>query len=255
MKNETVKGINLERQSHKLDLCRSINHKCYLSNNNKNIKPANINYYVTKEISFDKIRFEEGKMIENSETILLNPTSSNFAYIDYIIFDPKLNLVIFKQLTLLKISDHMKVKDMENIPSEFKKKAQLYKLLVKKGRVWSNENILIEPKNIIEPDKTRTLAEGILEMIFGEKGFKSDIINEEIIFKNPKGEIMNNIFILYGSAKTKSENENSIKKLNIKNIKYFNIEEMVDMGFIFDEKKKYKCPIKRKKSFLNIKKK
>ncbi len=43
---------------------------------------------------------------------------------------------------------------------------------------------------------------------------------------------MKNIFILYGSGKTKTENE-SIKKIGIKNLRYYTKEEMENIGIIF----------------------
>jgi len=170
-------------------------------------------------------------MIEKNETILIEPNRENFPHIDYIIFDPLTNLVIFKQITMQTIEEHIKEK-LDNIPENYKYFPELYKFLIKKSYKWKIENeneVLYQPKKEdIIPDKS--LAEGLLEMIFGEKGFKSEIINNEINFKNPKGEIMNNVFILYGSGKSKGENKNIPK---IKNLRYYTKEEMESIGIIF----------------------
>ena len=133
------------------------------------------------------------------------------------------------------IEEHIKDKLDKNIPEDYKTIPELYKFLIKKSYKWKIENeneVLYQPKKEdIIPDIS--LAEGLLEMIFGEKGFKSEIINNEIVFKNPKGEIMNNIIILYGTGKTKLENDKSIKNIEIKNLRYYTKEEMENIGIIF----------------------
>lgn len=234
----------------KTELSSTISHTFHYTTRRVGVRPALLDYKIVQSIDVDKkLQFQLGH--QEFVCTLFKPTDTNYPYINYIIFDPNKELIIFKKITVSDIITHCDRKVVSDNGKDVYAD-EIVKFFFYKSYYWDQNNVLQAetlPKTKIDID-LRSQAVALLEFIFGEKGFAIQLcegekivnVNDLKLFSKqekhvtytyedkvqlkvlkPDGSTLQEVLYLYGSGATTEENDGA-RGYFIENIGFYGKE-------------------------------
>lgn len=219
VRDKEEQDILLKRQYLRLSMTsRTQNYVPNFTGKNRN--PSTLNYKVYETFLLKEIE----EIDEILETTVIFPTIKNFPYMDHIIYDPKEKLIIFKQITISKVKDHLKneYKFNNQYPNHQDVGEVIHFLFLPVYRYVS------KTKRYVTKNPNLSMCQTLIHIIT-KKDSKIKIKKDEffITIENENFDIK----IVYASGK--EFNENGKLDLSLKNIQYYCKEELVKNGIVF----------------------
>lgn len=221
MNGNDIKGKYLEKYCIKSDLLSSISMQLFRSD--KSIKSM-IKYEATDFDYLEYLNIGEGK--KYFKTTLFLTKNSLFLYIDYVIYIPESQKIIFKQITMSTISSHLK-----SSLTEYKKFEDKYSNLETVGEVikFLCYPIYSWDEGLKMKEKGKSVCHIILELFFGIIE-KYNVEIKDDIFKVFDDQKLLDIEIIYVTG-TKSEENN--QSFPLKNLLFCFREDLVKLKIPF----------------------
>lgn len=209
-----------------------------LRNLEKQTSPSKLCYTVKEIYKFKEMNLKCN--FEITQTTLIIPMDSNYPYIDYIIYIPDTKTLVFKQITMSTIQNHIQkcnfLLDQEDLYKYYYPVKEVMHLLFLKKYSIEND-IVTEKKN---EKGSFSLCECLIKFILNVEPIIT-IENEEFVVKDKNNNRIH-LQIVYASGSSLEDNKwkypsgcdhNKYKLL--KNIQYYCKDELKKSGIQFEQ--------------------
>lgn len=224
--SEVEQGILLERHCLKSEMNGNIK-KYKTIFTGKSTQPSILQYKMKEVFLFKKDMIFPS---ETFETTLFIPAIENFPYIDYIIYIPEEKIIIFKQITMSKVAEHLKnkYKLQDDYPNYKDVGEVMHFLFLPSFKFVKEKEIeIIKPCN---ENGSLSYCQTLIKLITKQ--------DTTIIIQNNEFCVFNNnqkldVRIIYATGK--AENDNGKLDMSIKNIQFYCKDQLKENGVIFEK--------------------